>query len=161
MRTATVHEIKQELMTLKPAELADICMRLARFKKENKELLTYLLFESHQEENYVQEVKKEMEQIFSEINFSHLYFVKKSLRKLLRQVNKHSRYMGSKAADATLRLYFCELIREQHIPLDKNTVIKNMYVSQLDKAKLAVSGMHEDLQYDFLKEIRKLEKQAD
>ncbi len=161
MRTATVHEIKQELLSLKPSELADMCLRLAKFKKENKELLTYLLFESHQEENYVQEVKKEMDQIFGEINFSHLYFVKKSLRKLLRQVNKHSRYIGSRSADADLRLYFCHLIREQGIPLDKNTVIKNMFVSQLDKAKIAVSGMHEDLQYDFLKEIRKLEKQAD
>lgn len=158
MRTASVHEIKQELLALKTSELAEICLRLAKFKKENKELLTYLLFEAHQEENYLQEVKKEMDEIFAEINFSHLYFVKKSLRKLLRQVNKHSRYIGSKAADAELRLYFCSLIREKEIALEKNTVIKNMYFSQLEKAKQTVAGMHEDLQYDFLKEIRKLEK---
>jgi hypothetical protein len=40
MRSASIQEIKQELQQLKPAELVNTCIRLARFKKENKELLT-------------------------------------------------------------------------------------------------------------------------
>ena len=40
MKAATIHEIKQELVTLKPAALSELCLRLAKFKKENKELLT-------------------------------------------------------------------------------------------------------------------------
>jgi len=39
MKTATVHEIKQELVATKPGDLVELCLRLARFKKENKELL--------------------------------------------------------------------------------------------------------------------------
>ena len=77
MKAATVHEIKQELLALKPVAITELCLRLARFKKENKELLTYLLFEAHNETAYVQAVKEEMDELFAEINKSHLYFAKK------------------------------------------------------------------------------------
>ena len=83
MRAATVHEIKQELAGRKPAELVALCLRLSRFKKENKELLTYLLFEAHDEAGYIENVKQEMDAQFEEINISHLYFVKKSLRRIV------------------------------------------------------------------------------
>ena len=55
MRSASVHEIKQELLTLKPAELVELCLRLAKFKKENKELLNYLLFEAQDEQGAMPE----------------------------------------------------------------------------------------------------------
>ncbi|MBL7709543.1 MAG: hypothetical protein JNJ86_10750, partial [Chitinophagaceae bacterium] len=79
MKAATVHEIKQELLNCKPAETVELCLRLSRFKKENKELLTYLLFEAHNEEGFVTSVKNEIDELFSEINQSQLYFAKKSL----------------------------------------------------------------------------------
>ena len=47
MKASTVSELKEELKHLPPAQLLELCLRLARFKKENKELLTYLLFEAH------------------------------------------------------------------------------------------------------------------
>ena len=95
MKSATIHEIKQELLTVKPAALVDLCLRLGRFKKENKELLTYLLFEAHDEAGYIRGIKEEIDNHFSEINLSHLYFAKKSLRKIARIINKYSRYSGS------------------------------------------------------------------
>ena len=153
MKSASVQEIKQELLELKPSKLTEICLKLAKFKKENKELLTYLLFESHDEANYVAEVKKEIDQLFSEINFSHLYFVKKSLRKVVRILNKHLRYMNSKSAEAELRIYFCKKVKESGIRIDKNTVINNLYNGQIAKARAAVAGLHEDLQYEFLKQL--------
>ena len=61
MKAVTVKEISQELLNLSPKELRDLCLRLARFKKENKELLTYLLFESSDESSYVESVKKEID----------------------------------------------------------------------------------------------------
>mgnify|MGYP000294717987 CR=1 FL=1 len=88
MRAATTQEIKQELQERKPAELVSISLRLARFKKENKELLTYLLFESHDEESYIRSVQQETEELFATINLSHLYFAKKTLRKIVRIINK-------------------------------------------------------------------------
>ena len=94
MKTATVHEIKQELSTTKPADLVELCLRLARFKKENKELLTYLLFEAHNEQGYIESVKKEISELFAEINQSNVYYAKKSLRKIIRIINKYCRYSG-------------------------------------------------------------------
>ena len=46
MKAATVAQLKKELQFKSQEEIMELCLRLARFKKENKELLTYLLFES-------------------------------------------------------------------------------------------------------------------
>jgi hypothetical protein len=158
MKSATVQEIKQELINRKSTELVNLCLRLAKFKKENKELLTYLLFDSSDEDNYVSEVKDEVDGLFKEINFSHLYFVKKSLRKILRIINKHSRYMNSKSAEAELRLYYCQLIADSGIPIEKNPVINNMYRGQYKKVEEVVNSMHEDLQYEYIKKLKQLKK---
>ena len=50
MKAATVAQLKKELQFKSQEETMQLCLRLARFKKENKELLTYLLFESDSEE---------------------------------------------------------------------------------------------------------------
>jgi len=75
------HEIKQELSTVKPAQLVELCLRLGRFKKENKELLTYLLFEAHDEQGYIDGIKKEIDEQFAAINLSQLYSQKKACEK--------------------------------------------------------------------------------
>ena len=58
MKAASVNEIKQQLKEVNPVELIELCLRLARFKKENKELLTYLLFEADDLQAYIANVKK-------------------------------------------------------------------------------------------------------
>ena len=47
MKAVSAVIIKKELHHLSSDKLMELCLRLSRFKKENKELLTYLLFESH------------------------------------------------------------------------------------------------------------------
>ena len=64
MKAATSNEIKQELKELSGAKLMDLCLRLARFKKENKELLTFLLFEADDLETYLKNVKEEVDENF-------------------------------------------------------------------------------------------------
>lgn len=156
MKAATIHEIKQELVTLKPAVLAELCLRLGKFKKENKELLTYLLFEAHDEQAYLNGIKNEIDDEFSTINLSHLYFAKKSLRKIVRVINKYCRYSSNKETELNLRIHFCNTLKESGIPIDKNPVIYNLYLSQLKKIHTVLASLHEDLQFDYLKEIEKL-----
>ncbi|MCG2617332.1 hypothetical protein LZZ85_23750 [Terrimonas sp. NA20] len=156
MKSATIHELKQEMSQLKASEISALCLRLARFKKENKELLTYLLFEAHDEDGYIRSVKQEIDDQFESINVSHLYFVKKSLRKILRGITKHIRYTGSKQAEVEWLLHFCTKLKDTGIPLEKNTMINNIYHSQLKKLFAAINGLHEDLQYEFMKEAKKL-----
>ena len=156
MKAATIHEIKQELATIKPAALVELCLRLAKFKKENKELLTYLLFEAHNEEEYVKSVKQEIDDLFTDMNKTHLHFAKKSLRKIIRVINKYCRYSSSKQTELELRLYFCVSLNASGITLHRNTVITNLYQSQLKKVHAVLDTLHEDLQYDYYKELELL-----
>ena len=105
MKAATINELKQELVNTSPATLIELCLRLARFKKENKELLTYLLFEAHDTVAYIASVKEEMALQFAAINKSNVYFVKKTLRKILRTTNKYTRYSGLATVEIELLIY--------------------------------------------------------
>ncbi|HKO79730.1 MAG TPA: hypothetical protein VJU78_05005 [Chitinophagaceae bacterium] len=156
MRAATIQEIKQELATIKPNRLAELCLRLARFKKENKELLTYLLFEAHNEQEYIKSVKQEIDDLFADMNQSHLYFAKKTLRKIIRVINKYCRYSNSKQTELELRLHFCTSLHASGISLHRNTVITNLFQSQLKKVYAVLDTLHEDLQYDYRKELEQL-----
>ena len=157
MKAATINELKLELTTIPAEQLAALCIRLAKFKKENKELLTYLLFESFDEHAYMENIKTEMQQQFEEINTSSLYFVKKSLRKILRTLSKYIRYTGSAEAEVKLILFFCTTLKSSGIPIEKKPVIKNMFNNQLKKISKAIATMHEDLQYEYVKELEQLD----
>jgi len=156
MKSATVFEIKDELQQLPPGKLVDLCLRLVKFKKENKELLTYLLFEAHDLDTYIGMVKTETTDEFSGINSSNLYFAKKSIRKILRNINKYIRYTGSKQAEIELLLFYCKTLNESGIPFRRSPALVNLYDGQLKKIKKAIETLHEDLQYDYNRELENL-----
>ena len=60
MKAVSVVKIRKELHHRSHDELMELCLRLAKFKKENKELLTYLLFEADNEEQYIQTVIEDL-----------------------------------------------------------------------------------------------------
>lgn len=158
MKAVAVNEIKQELGQLPKDKLTALCLRLARFKKENKELLTFLLFEAHNIPGYIDSVKLEIDNQFQGINTASVYFVKKSLRKILRITGKYIRYSGSEIVETELLIYFCQLVKGMDAAVKANTVIANMYASQLKKINTAISSMHEDLQYDYVRAVQKLQE---
>ena len=157
MRTATIHELKQELLSVPPARVQELCLRLAKFKKENKELLTYLLFEAQDAPGYIGSVKTEMDGLFTEVNTSNVYFAKKTIRKILRIANKHIRYMGSPQAEVELLIHFCLQLKETGLPLHKSTVLNNLFQNQVKKIHKTLDTLHEDLQYDYLKDLKLLD----
>ena len=156
MKAATINELKQELLNESPTKLAELCIRLARFKKENKELLTYLLFEAHDTTTYIISVKQEMDIQFETINKSNVYFVKKALRKILRITNKFIRYSSSAIVETELLIHFCSTVKELSSAINNNPVISNIYQNQLKKINRTIAAMHEDLQYDYIKEVKNL-----
>lgn len=157
MKTASLAEIKQELQNLTAKEITEICLRLARFKKDNKELITYLLFEAHNVEAYTRQVKEMMNETFKDVNTNNFYLAKKTLRKILRLVNKYIKYVASKQTEVELRIYFCLLLKNSGIRIHKNKVLTNMYMQQLKKIKAALTSLHEDIQYDFTKQVDELQ----
>lgn len=156
MKVAPLSELKHELADLSKGELLALCLRLARFKKDNKELLTYLVFEAADLEAYIAGIDEFMTHEFSLINYSQSYFAKKSLRRLLRLVNKYIRYTGSRQAEAGLLIRFCELLKNSGISFKKNTQIQKMYSAQLLKIDKAIATLHPDLGYDYKKRASEL-----
>lgn len=157
MKAATVSQLKKELQHRNPDELLQLCLRLARFKLENKELLTYLLFEADHEEGYIETVKSEIDELFTEINTNSYFYIKKSVRKILRNLKKYIRYSGNKETEVTLLLYFCKQLKDFRPSIQKNTTLTNLYNRQLDYVQKKIGLLHEDLQYDygvFLEELK-------
>ena len=74
LKALTLKKIKDELEYRSSKDLVELCLQLAKFKKENKELLTYLLFEAHNEEMYVESVKEYMDTLFEEMNTKRRVF---------------------------------------------------------------------------------------
>jgi hypothetical protein len=157
MKAASLHEIRHELKNKTQKELTELCLRLGRFKKDNKELLTYLLFESQNEADYINMIKLEIDETISELNTTHIYFAKKSLRKLLRQLNKYVRYSGNKQTQVEVLLHFCQAMNHSGIAMDRSVVILNMYERQKAKIRKTLGGLHEDLQADYLFELERLD----
>jgi hypothetical protein len=155
MKTASIQEIKQALQSLSPSRLTEVCLRLARFKKDNKELLSYLLFESADEAAYIGQIKKEIDIEFENLPKPNLYLTKKSLRKLLRSTLKQIRYTGSPQAEVELLTHFLGKMRA--IPFRESQVLLNLYNQQLKKIRSIISRLHEDLQYDYLKQLQGLD----
>ena len=155
MKTATVTEIKKELTHQSSKELIALCLRLSKFKKENKELLTYLLFETN-ESDYIIAVKEDITQQFNEINTSSYYFIKKSVRKILRLTKKHIRYTQNKETEIELLLYFCEELKNMRPSMTKNVSLQNIFDRQILIIKKAIAKLHEDLQYDYNLELEEL-----
>jgi hypothetical protein len=156
MKAASINEIKKELIELDSKTVQDLCMRLAKYKKENKELLTYLLFEAHDEAAFVNNVKAEMDELFRSLPSGNVYYIKKSLRKILRIVNKQIKYSGLKQSELELRLYFCSKIKEANVPLRSSTVLYNLNEGQVKKIKTVLTQLPEDLQYDYHRDISSL-----
>ena len=57
MKSASVKELKAALHNLSPIEMLEVCMLMAKYKRENKELLSYLLYEADNEQQYIENIK--------------------------------------------------------------------------------------------------------
>jgi len=148
MKSATLAEIKKELQQRSPEEISQLCLRLARFKKENKELLTYLLLESENEAGYVAGIKEEVEAMFAHINKNSFHYIKKSVRKILATLKKYIRYSGNKETEVELLLHFCQQLRAFRPSIRGQATLENLYRRQLVHLEKRIGGLHEDLQYD-------------
>lgn len=157
MNSASISEIKKELQRLDADALHAICLRLAKYKKENKELLSYLLSDAHDEAGYIRSVKEEMDVMFLELDGRNLYIVKKMLRKILRMANRQIKYSGIPQTELELRIYFCEKVKEAGVPLTAGTVLYNLYQQQLKKITTVLAKLPEDYQVDYADAIEALQ----
>ncbi len=157
MKTTSLSELKKELQLLSAPELVELCVALAKYKKDNKEYLGYLLFESHDKNAFAAEIRTEIDLHFSALKLqNNLYLIKKSLRKILRIINKYCKYIGDKAVAAELYIYFCSKMKNSGIAIHKSQLLINMYSQQLKKINSLVDTLHEDLRSDYANDIEKI-----
>lgn len=156
MKAASLNEIRKHLNSVDQDTLQQLCLALARYRKENKELLTYLLFEAHDEQGFIQSIKLEVDDFFGTLPKGNTYFIKKSLRKIIRFMNKNIRYSGIPGTELELRVYFCLKVKAAAVPLQPGTVIFNLYQQQVKKIRAALSKMPEDLQFDYERDLRSI-----
>jgi len=156
MKAASVKELKEELKNCSQAELLELCLSLSKFKKENKELLTYLLYEASNEGLYVESVKTEVNEQFKNINKKNFYFIKKSVRKILSNIKKYIRYSKKKETEVELLLFFCAKLKTFTPSIYKNIALTNIYLRQIEKIKKILLELDPDLQFDYGKELEEL-----
>jgi hypothetical protein len=156
MTSSSIQEIKKELRTLDSDVLQELCMRLAKYKKENKELLNYLLFESRNEQSFIENVKKEINELFEDVPSGNMYLIKKSIRKIHRFANRQIKYSGVKQTDVEIRIFFCSKMKEAKIPQSPGTVLGNLYRQQLKKIEDAFAKLPEDIRTDYNRELKNI-----
>lgn len=127
MTTASLAELKRALRNVPSGDLPDLCIRLARYKKENKELLSYLLFEADDEAGYIKNVKIEIDYLFHELPRTTPYLTKKGVRKALAFTNQRIRYSGQKRTETELLIYFCKKFKKE-TPFRNNLTLSLIHI---------------------------------
>jgi hypothetical protein len=150
LQSAPMKELKRHLETLPQREVVTHCMKLARYKHDNKDYLNYLLFESVDPGAFSKRLKEAVDEGFSALDKDkNLFFTKKGLRKILRMVTRYSRYASDPALTCEWHLYFCSKLSESGIPYESSPVVLNMYIGQLKKVSKLFETMHEDVRFDY------------
>lgn len=155
MKPEKLSDLKKVLLVLSVPELTEICLRLAKYKKENKELLAYLLFDANEPMKYAEDVKSFLITDFNNMQ-KHYFYSTKSLRKIIRLINRYAKYTGSKQVETELTIWFCTNyltsadLRTTHKPL------QGLLTRQFEKIIKLLPKLHEDLQFDYQKEFETL-----
>jgi len=145
---------------LSPVQIAELCLRLARYKKENKELLAYLLFEANNEQAFVEKAKAEVGFMFSQLP-SQSYNAAKAIRKVLRLIGKYTKFIGSKQAEIDLLLNFCHNYLQYTDRKISYKPLRLILLRQLQKIQTLVNKLDEDLQLDYTENYNELLNEAE
>ncbi len=149
MLKSSLTEIRRELSTLSQKELVELNIRLIKYKKENKELADYYLFEKQDEKAFIHQIKQEIDAEFLIIKYHSLYHFKKSIRKILRKVEKYGKYSGNPITQIETWLYFCEQAYITFPSWNSNETLKKITERLIKKIEKSISTLHEDLQFDY------------
>ena len=156
MKPVTIKKIKDELHYKSSQELIELCLKLSKFKKENKELLSYLLFDVEDEATYIYNVNEYSSLLFGDINTKSFFYIRKSVRKILKLTKKYIRYSKKKETEVELLLHFCKELKKVSPSISKSPRLLNVYNRQLILIKKSIATLHEDLQYDYQLEFDQL-----
>jgi hypothetical protein len=156
MNSESLSTLKKEIQNLPPELVVQFCMRMAKYKTENKELLSYLIFNAYDQQTFIDEVTKEIDHQFKNLNKSNLYLAKKTIRKALKTTRKFIKFSGIKQTEIELLIHFCKKLKSTGLSLHHGKVLGNMYMRQFERINNVLSTLHEDIQLDYAEEMKKI-----
>lgn len=159
MKPEKLTVIKKELTGLSVQQLTELCLRLAKYKKESKELLNYLLFDANDPLEYAEKVKKFLINDFKTLP-KHYYQSSKILRKILRLMNLHAKFTASKQVQLELLIWFCKNFILHADTRTHHKALQTLFLRQIDKIIGILPKLHEDLKFDYSLEFEKLMAEA-
>jgi len=158
MDTASIKQLKDTLSTLGREALIGLLLRMVKFKKENKELLTFLLFEADDLDTYVHEITLLIEDEFENYRLKTAYYKRKGCRRVLRMLKKYIKYAADKEVEVRLLLAYVSMVAKSK-PFINDRVIQKIALRQLLLAEKSIVKLHEDLQYEYKLELQELMQQ--
>ena len=155
MATIKLQTQKKEITKLDNKHLAEICIRLAKHKTENKELLNYLLFYAHDNEPYIDDLKKDIAAVYNNLPIGE-YACTVQLKKLILRLNKHLKFVADKSREAEIITEFCQtFIQHINIRSHYSPLIQVLY-RQFVKLNKVILKLDEDLQFDYQQPIEEI-----
>ncbi|MBS3915180.1 MAG: hypothetical protein KG003_11825 [Bacteroidetes bacterium] len=158
MDNASLNDIKKALQILPQEKMVEHFLRLAKYKKENKELLGFILFLEEDLRQYLVDVKLEIDAAFSELNATSAYYSAKGLRKILKMTNKHIKFAANKEIEADLLIHYCKKMKEIPFRIGSSVVLTNLYNRQVERVIRAIETLHEDKIMDYRESLNLIEK---
>jgi hypothetical protein len=156
MKSASIKELKAALHNLSPQEMIEVCLLMSKYKKENKELLSYLLYEADNEQQYIENIKLEIDTYIENLVAFNFRNMLKKLRKAVRIANKYIKFSGSKNVEVAVLIYVCIKIKPLAMQTT-STALLNLYNRQIIKIDKALLKLEEDLQYDYKSDIEAIQ----
>jgi hypothetical protein len=123
---------------------------------DNKKFLFFKLYERDNPRLFIGMVQEELTTEFENANTNRYDFAKKSAQSIRRKLNKFLKISKDKAAQIELTVYFCRMLLQYGYLKFQHPVIDNLYKVQVGKIDRLISGLHEDLQYDFQESLDEL-----
>jgi hypothetical protein len=155
MDSPKLAELKKELNFQDIHELKELCLKIAKYKTENKELLHYLLFYQHRKDDYIALVKELIVREFDDLHPS-IYYVGKQLRKLTRIINKHIRYLAEKPAEVEIALSFSLEFIKHPIAKSNYKALDSILFRQLKRINKIIPKLQEDLAFDYQQQFNEV-----
>lgn len=157
MQSSPLSHIKKELQHLNHAALVALCYRLIQYKRENKDLVHYLLFEQQDEKGFRKKLCTAIDDLFAEVNQNSIYFAKKTIRKIIRFMHRYLKFSNDAVTGIEVILHFCRNMQALSLRWHESKVMNNLYQQQIKKATQMLKSLHEDLQYDYSELIAELQ----
>lgn len=148
-------DLKKELAELSKPELIQLCLRVAKLKRENKELLAYLIYDASDPLFYAQKLKPEIKEVFEQ-PFQHAYYLTKSIRKSMRLITKYYRFTSNKQGETELLIYLADQFHNTWRKEYLYQALGKVIIRCLEKAEANLKKIDEDFRADFEQPIEEL-----